>query len=186
MSAPDYTSDMDSSRDAFSISPGQVAPATRFRSTEGAALTTKDVLALGAGLPVLLAFFKTSCPICRMTWPYLQRLHEAYGGKAVHVVGVSQDDAASSRTYYRENGGAGFELLLDPEPTFVASNAFGVESVPHIVQISKDGVIEDVFAGWSKLRMEALGVRLAAGRKPFMPVIPVVPPGDPVREFSAG
>jgi peroxiredoxin len=177
---------MDFPPETFSISPGQVAPATRFRSTEGAALTTNGVVALGNGLPVLLAFFKTSCPICRMTWPYLQRLHEAYGGKAVHVAGVSQDDAASSRAYYRTYGGATFDLLLDPEPTFVASNAFGVESVPHIVLLSKDGVIEDVFAGWSKVRMELLGARLAAGRKPTLPLIPVVPPGDPVREFSAG
>src|ERR1039458_2846678 len=107
-----------------------VAPNARFRTPEGALLSTADVVGKGHGLRVLLAFFKTSCPICRLTWPYLQRLHEAYGGKTVHVVGVSQDDAVSSRAYYAANGGATFELLLDPEPTFVASNAFGVEAVP--------------------------------------------------------
>src|SRR5450756_3208541 len=119
------------------------APKVRFRTTEGATLSTADVVARGHSLPVLLAFFKTSCPICQLTWPYLQRLHRAYGAKAVHVVGVSQDDAASSRAYYAANGGATFDLLLDPEPTFVASNAFDVESVPLIVLLAPDGTIED-------------------------------------------
>jgi peroxiredoxin len=159
------------------------APNARFRTPEGALLSTADVVAKGHGLPVLLAFFKTSCPICRLTWPYLQRLHEAYGRQAVHVVGVSQDDAAASRAYYAANGNATFDLLLDPEPTFAASNAFQVESVPLLVLLSPDGTIEDSFAGWSKNRIEALGARFASKSVPF---VPVIPPGDPVREFSAG
>lgn len=159
------------------------APEVRFRTTEGPTLSTADVVARGHGLPVLLAFFKTSCPICQLTWPYLERLHRAYGGKAVHVVGVSQNDARSSRAYYAEHGGATFDLLLDPEPKFAASNAFDVESVPHLVLLSPEGRVEDVFAGWSKARMEALGARFAAKDVPF---VPVVPPGDPVRDFAPG
>jgi peroxiredoxin len=159
------------------------APRVRFRTKEGGTLSTADVVARGNGLPVLLAFFKTSCPICQLTWPYLERLHRAYGAKAVHVVGISQNDADSSRAYYAEHGGATFDLLLDPEPTFAASNAFAVESVPHLVLLSPEGRIEDVFAGWSKARMEALGARFASKEVPF---VPVVPPGDPVRDFSAG
>jgi peroxiredoxin len=162
---------------------GFAAPNARFRTPEGGSLSTKEVVESGHGLPVLLAFFKTSCPICRLAWPYLQRLHEAYGGKSVRVMGVSQDDAASGRAYYAANGGATFDLLLDPEPTFVASNAFDVESVPLIVLLAPNGTIEDTFAGWSKKRMEALGARFASKS---VPLVPVVPPGDPVREFSPG
>ena len=162
---------------------GSAAPETRFRTPAGGSHSTAEVASSGNGLPVLLAFFKSSCPVCRMTWPYLQRLHEAYGGKSVKVVGVSQDDAAPSRAYYAANGAATFDLLLDPEPTFVASNAFGVESVPLLVLLAHDGTIEDTFGGWSKKRMEALGARLASKS---VPLVPVIPPGDPVREYSAG
>jgi peroxiredoxin len=159
------------------------APKTRFLTPEGASLSTADAVARGRGLPVLLAFFKTSCPICQLTWPYLQRLHAAYGGKTLHVAGVSQNDAGSSRTYYREFGGATFDLLLDPEPAFTASNAFGVEAVPHVVLLSPAGAVLDVFSGWSKKSMEALGARFAAKD---VPLVPVIPPGDPVRDFAAG
>jgi len=165
------------------LSAGSAAPDARFRTPKGGSLSTSDVLASGHGLPVLLAFFKTSCPVCRLTWPYLQRLHEAYGGKSVRIVGVSQNDAASSRAYYASHGAATFDLLLDLEPTFVASNAFDVESVPLIVLLAADGTIEDTFAGWSKKRMEALGARFASKS---VPLVPVIPPGDPVREYSAG
>ena len=165
------------------FSAGSAAPDTRFRTPEGGSLSTADVIAAGDGLPVLLAFFKTSCPVCQLTWPYLQRLHEAYGGRSMRVVGVSQNDAASSRAYYAAYGAASFDLLLDPEPTFVASNAFNVESVPLLVLLAADGTIEDTFAGWSKKRMEALGARFASTS---VPLVPVIPPGDPVREFSPG
>jgi peroxiredoxin len=162
---------------------GFAAPNARFRTPEGGSLSTRDVVESSHGLPVLLAFFKTSCPVCRMAWPYLQRIHESYGGKSVRVVGVSQDDAASSRAYYAAHGAATFDLLLDPEPTFVASNAFRVESVPLLVLLAPDGTVEDTFAGWSKKRMEALGARFASVS---VPLVPVIPPDDPVREFSAG
>ena len=162
---------------------GAFAPDARFRTPGGGSLSTKELAGSGHGLPVLLVFFKTSCPICQLTWPYLQRLHAAYGGKTVRVVGVSQDDAVSSRAFYATHGAATFDLLLDPEPTFAASNAFDVESVPLLVLIAPDGTIEDAFAGWSKKRMEALGALFASKS---VPLVPVIPPGDPVREFSAG
>lgn len=159
------------------------APKTRFLTPEGRPLSTAEVVATGHGLPVLLAFFKTSCPICQLTWPYLQRLHAAYGGKTAHVAGVSQNDARPSRAFYAEHGGATFDLLLDPEPGFTASNAFRVEAVPHLVLLSPEGAVEDVFSGWSKARMEALGARFAPKDVPFAPVVPT---GDPVRDFAAG
>lgn len=102
----------------------------------------------------------------------------------MHVVGISQDDATSSRAYYAENGGATFDLVLDPEPGFTASNAFHVESVPHLALLSPQGAVLDVFAGWSKNRMEALALRLAKAKA--VPFVPVVPPGDPVRDFAPG
>lgn len=160
------------------------APDARFRREGGAAPRTADLLGEAHGLPLLLAFFKTSCPTCKLAWPYLQRLHVAYGDTAVKVLGVSQNGIEESRRFFEEWGGATFDLVLDPEPTFAASNAFGVESVPYLVLVAPDGTVEDVFGGWSKARMEALGARLAAraGARP----VPVVPPGDLVADFKAG
>lgn len=166
------------------LTPGSPAPAAVFARPGGAAVTTEGLLSEANGLPLLLAFFKVSCPTCRLTWPYLQRLHASYGGKAVRVVGVSQNGAEESRRFFEEWGKARFDLVMDSEPGFAASNAFQVEAVPHLVLISPAGRLEEIFAGWSKEKMEALGSRLAGARS--LARIPVVPPGDPVHAFQAG
>jgi peroxiredoxin len=166
------------------LGPGSPAPSAAFARPGGGTVTTEGLLAEAHGLPLLLAFFKTSCPTCKLAWPYVQRLHAAYGGTGVRVVGVSQNGAAESEDFFEEFGKATFDLVLDPEPEFAASNAFHVEAVPHIVLVSSVGLFEEIFSGWSKERMEALGSRLAAGRS--LARIPVVPPGDLVRDFQSG
>ncbi len=123
------------------------APDALFTRLDGTAARTRDLVADARGLPLLLAFFKTSCPTCRLTWPYLQRLHASYGGKAVRVVGVSQNAKDESERFFDECGAARFDLVLDPEPRFAASDAFHVEAVTHFVLVSHEGILEDVFSG---------------------------------------
>jgi len=114
----------------------------------------------------------------------MQRLHELYGGKAVRVVGVCQNAAPEGAAYYRTYGGATFDLLVDPEPRFDASNAFGVEAVPHLVLVSPEGKVLRTLTGWSRREMEELGKEIAKAKG--LAVTPVVPPDDPVRDFQAG
>jgi len=164
--------------------PGSKAPGTTFVDPKGKTFTTRDVLADARGLPVLFAFFKVNCPTCQLSWPYVQRLHTLYGGKAVHVAGVCQNPAADGVGYYAAFGAATFDLLVDPEPRFDASNAFGVETVPHLVLVSPEGKLLRTLTGWSRREMEELGKEIATAKG--LPVTPVVPPDDPVKDFQAG
>ena len=168
----------------FDPGPGDPAPDVTLHDPEGKRVSLKALRASTPGRPLLLAFFKVSCPICQLTWPYLQKIHTSYGAKGVRVIGVSQNDAAKSRDYYREFGRATFELLLDPEPGFAASNAFHVESVPHLVLLAPDGKIRKVFAGWQRNEMVALGETIGAEAK--LPRGPVVAEDDPVPAWKAG
>jgi thiol-disulfide isomerase/thioredoxin len=163
---------------------GAPAPAATFFKAAGTELTTREVLGEAKGLPTLFAFFKVSCPTCQLAWPYVQRLHELYGGKAVRVAGVCQNTAAEGVAYSRTYGGATFDILVDAEPRFDASNAFGVESVPLLVLVSPGGKVLRVQTGWSKREMEELGREIAKAKG--LTVTPVVPPADPVKDFQAG
>jgi len=163
---------------------GAPAPDTTFLDATGAKRSTRDLLADAKGLPTLLAFFKVSCPTCQLAWPYIQRLHQLYGEKAVRVAGVSQNAASEGAAYYRTYGRATFELFVDAEPRFDASNAFGVEAVPHLVLVSPEGKVLRVQSGWSRREMEELGREIAMAKK--LGVTPVVPPQDPVKDFQAG
>ncbi len=159
-------------------------PDASFLDAAGRKRSTREVLAGSKGLPTLFAFFKVSCPTCQLAWPYVQRLHELYGGKAVRVAGVSQNPASEGAAYYRAYGRATFDLLVDAEPLFDASNAFGVEAVPHLVLVSPDEKVLRVQTGWSRREMEELGREIAKAKG--LAVTPVVPPDDPVKDFQAG
>jgi peroxiredoxin len=159
------------------------APETSFLSPGRGRVTTSELVKESGGLPLLLSFFKVTCPTCKVAWPYLQRLHAAYGGSAVRVAGVAQDDEEAARAFYAEFGAASFELLLDPRP-YAASKAFDVESVPHFGLVAPDGSRELLFSGWSRKDFEALGARLAHTKR--LPPAVLVAPGDPVPTFKPG
>ncbi|HXS98249.1 MAG TPA: TlpA disulfide reductase family protein [Candidatus Limnocylindrales bacterium] len=109
-----------------------------------------------SGGPALLAFFKISCPVCQMTFPYLERLHTP-GRLAIY--GISQNDADPTREFAEEFG-IGFPMLLDSQDAgYVVSNAYGISSVPTMFLVEPDGVIARVVQGWSRKDIEELGAR---------------------------
>ncbi len=175
---------MSGSAPSSAVAPGRPAPHADFLDAAGAPLTLDELLGRAAGLPLLLAFFKTGCPTCQLLWPYLQKLHVLFGGTAVHVAGVCQNSAAEGMAHFSDHGRATFDLLFDPEPRFAASNAFGVEAVPHLVLVSPDAVVAKVLTGWSKRGMDALARELARERS--LPARPLIDPADPVKEWQAG
>ena len=103
--------------------------------------------------PVLLAFFKISCPTCQMTFPFLQRLADRGGPR---IVGVSQDDAEGTAEF-KAAFGVRFETVLDEG--FTASNAYGLEYVPTMVLVEPDGRISWRLESFVKAELEALAGR---------------------------
>ena len=76
---------------------------------DGKRFVLHDELAHG---PVVLAFFKVSCPTCQYAFPFLERLEQAYGHKGVRIIGVSQNDPKETAAFTKEFG-VTFPVLLD-------------------------------------------------------------------------
>ena len=130
---------------------GSRAPDFRLELLDGGAVTLPEILAGGLAL---LAFFKISCPVCQLTFPFLERIHQA---GALRIFGVSQNDAEDTRDFCREFG-VTIPVLLDSEDAgFQASNEYGIVSVPTLFLVGADGVIARVTEGWRKQEMAALG-----------------------------
>lgn len=149
---------------------GAQAPDFKLQDLNGQQHSLKDMLARG---PVLIAFFKVSCPVCQMTFPYLERLHRTGGG--IQVVGISQDKTASTREFNSEYG-VTFPTLLD-DAAYTASNAYGLDAVPALFLVEPDGAVSMSVSGFSKKDLEAIGQRL--GATPFQA-------GERVPEFRPG
>src|SRR5215831_14425079 len=66
------------------------------------------------GKPVLLAFYKVSCPTCQYTLPFLERIYRRRTNQDIGMYAISQDDAESTREFDREFG-ITLPTLLDRE-----------------------------------------------------------------------
>lgn len=159
---------------------GVEAPEINLAGLDGAKFSLRDALKKG---PVLAAFFKVSCPICQMAFPYVERLFHAYGKQGkITVTGVSQDNAADTRAFNREFG-VTFPVLLD-EKNYAVSRAYGLTNVPTLFLISPEGEIEMTLVSWSKAEMEQLSRRLAEVNG--MPVAEIFRRNEQVPEFRPG
>jgi peroxiredoxin len=111
--------------------------------------------------PVLVVFFKISCPVCQMTLPFLNRV--ASGG--LQIVAISQDDASSTKRF-QSRFGVSLPTLLDREEDgYPVSNAFGITHVPSLFLIEADGRVSLASEGFVKSDLELIGAR--AGVSPF-------------------
>jgi peroxiredoxin len=141
------------------LATGARAPEFRLARLDGGEASLHDLVVNG---PVLLAFFKISCPVCQMTFPFLERLHIA--GR-LPIYGVSQNDEEHTREFNRRFGITLPTLLDREENGFAASNAFGISSVPTMFLIERDGTVSRVIQGWVKQDIEWLAN--TAGVAPF-------------------
>jgi peroxiredoxin len=162
------------------LATGTTAPAFDLKTLEGKRVSLNDELARG---PVVLAFFKVSCPTCQYAFPFLERLHKAYRQKGVALFGVSQNEAKDTAAFIKEFG-ITFPILLDDTHSYPVSNAYRLTNVPTIFWIAQDGEIEIASVGWLKAEYEEINRKMAeAGR--IAPAA-VFRPKEEVLDFRAG
>jgi peroxiredoxin len=167
-------------RTMAALASGAKAPAFDLKTLDGKKFSLSGELARG---PVVLAFFKVSCPTCQYAFPFLERLYKAYRQKGVMLVGISQNDAKATAAFNKEFG-VTFPVLLDDMESYPVSNAYGLTNVPTIFWIAQDGEIEVSSVGWAKADFEDINRRMAESGK-IAPVTLFVP-GEDVRDFQAG
>jgi peroxiredoxin len=131
--------------------------------------------------PVVLAFFKVSCPVCQYAFPFYEQLAKKTDGK-IRVIGVSQDDEKATRTFAKTFG-ITFPIALDDAKRYPASNAYGLTNVPTLFEVAQDGRIVVSCVGWDKAVVEDIYRRLAGTAKPGAPLFS---PAESIADFRAG
>ena len=158
---------------------GTKAPDFTLPAMDGTPFSLGEALARG---PVLAAFFKISCPTCQYAFPFLQRIYEAHGNKAVTMVGISQNAKKDTATFIREYG-ITFPVLLEDTSSYPVSNAYGLTNVPSIFWIAGEGEIEISSVGWVKKEMEEFNQR---AQVPATAAQPLFHKNEQVADFRAG
>jgi peroxiredoxin len=150
---------------------GSQSPEFELKDTSGAPRSLTAILERG---PALFAFFKIGCPVCQLTFPFLERLAK---NESVQVIGISQDDSGATQAF-NQRFGVTFPVLLDESKAcYPVSNAFGITNVPTMFVVEPGGAISTAFTGFSKRDLEGIGQRV--GVPPFRP-------DENVPEWKAG
>lgn len=121
--------------------------------------------------PVVLAFFKTTCPVCQMTAPKVRAMAES----GARVVAVGQDPRPAL-VAYRDR----FEQLVptvSETAPYPVSTAYGITAVPTLYLVGTDGVVADAVGGWDRDGWNR--VAAAAGGEPVSAAGDGLPPFRP-------
>ena len=161
------------------LEPGTTAPDFTLSTTDQKPFSLREALRKA---PVVLAFFKVSCPTCQYTFPFLERIQKAFAGQFT-IVGVSQNDRKDTAAFIKEYG-LSFPVLLDDIKHYPVSNAYGLTNVPTVFWIDQDGSIALTSVGWAKQDIEEIYRRAAdlLGQKSM----PLFRADESVAPFRAG
>ncbi len=149
---------------------GASAPDFELHSIEGGSRRLAGALKRG---PVVLVFYKSSCPTCRFAFPFIQKIAEAAGKNPPWTLwAVSQDEPEETREFVKHHG-LTFEVLIDEHP-YPVSAAYGLKFVPTLFMIEPGGTITLSEFGFTKA-----GLNQIAGFEFFKPDdgLPLTRPG---------
>ena len=159
---------------------GTKAPLFKLPQLHGGEVDLRSALEKG---PVVLAFFKISCPVCQMAFPFLERVYKKYSGKGSSFYGVSQDSAKDTESFARQYG-ITFPILLDDTKKYPVSKAYGLTNVPTLFLIGQDGSVEVSNVSWSKDELDTMAGRLA--ETSGVPAATIFTATDSVPAFKPG
>jgi len=159
---------------------GTSAPDFTLPTIDGKPFSLKEALLRG---PVVIAFFKVSCPVCQFAFPYLERIYKSYGQRNVTMVGISQNENKDTAAFIGEYG-ISFPVLLDDPRYYRVSNAYGLTNVPSTFWIAQDEEIEISSVGWVRNDIAEIGRKAAQTNGEG--VKPVFRPDEDVPDFRPG
>jgi len=160
---------------------GALAPDFTVSTVEGKQVSLRQLLEPG---PVVLFFFKVSCPVCQYAFPLYERLARAHRNSPAAFLGVCQNGLSDAKAFAREYG-LNFPIAIDDEANhYAVSNAYGLTNVPTLFYIAPGGEIEVSSVGWSRADVDEVNTKLAALRQGKPPALWRA--GEDIPAFRAG
>ena len=101
----------------------------------------------------VLIFYKFSCGTCRFTFPYLQKIYDAYGD-VLNFAAIAEDSREATEKF-RQDLRISIPTLLE-SPPYPVSAVYQLETVPSIFIVDKSHTIR--FATYSFVKQDLLNL----------------------------
>jgi peroxiredoxin len=120
---------------------GFLAPDFALTTLEGQSIALSDL----RGRVVLVNFWATWCPPCRLEMPAIQEVYEEYQEQGLVVLAINAQEPSTEITRFAEQLGLTFPIMSDRDGN--VSGTYRVVSLPTTFVIDRSGVIRDVIVG---------------------------------------
>lgn len=124
--------------------PVKPAPDFTLSSVDGQTIRLSDY----QGKVVLIDFWATWCPPCRVAIPHLVELQKKYGDQGLVVLGLSLDMNPEDLTQFLSKTETNYPMLEVDEDTREAYG--GVVSIPQTFVVDRKGQIRQKFMGYDQ------------------------------------
>ncbi|MHA6202840.1 TlpA family protein disulfide reductase [Dyella soli] len=125
------------------------------------------------GKVVIVTFWASWCGYCRKELPVLAALQKLKGTADLQVVGVDHDDDLDTfRQLRRRWKDLDVMLTYDAGDGRIAK-PYGVNGIPHMVMIGRDGRIADVYVGYGEDMLDSILARVDELLAEPVPAAPV-------------
>lgn len=136
---------------AADLGPGDIPPPDVGHDLAG----DEVLLTHYAGKAVIVTFWATWCPYCLKELPILENVQNKAGKEQIAVVAVNTESSEVFRHATRiMRESMHIELVSDVGGR--ARQAYGVQGIPHMVIIGRDGRILKVYRGYSEKSLDAI------------------------------
>ena len=122
---------------------GKKAPSFSLKNTDGKRVSLADY----KGKAVLINFWATWCPPCKVEMPWFIDLQKQYQAQGFTVLGISEDDVKDHPEVvkFKDKIGVNYPILLGDDAVGKAYG--GLEFLPTSYYVGRDGKVVDETAG---------------------------------------
>lgn len=120
---------------------GDRAPDFQLQDLEGNEVSLSSL----RGNPILLNFWATWCPPCRLEMPFIQEVYQEWTDKGLVILAIDMGESTATVREFMQNNNYTIPVLLDTRR--VVSQKYNVTAIPTTFFIDRNGVIQDKLIG---------------------------------------
>lgn len=136
-----WTNEQGESTSEGQIRVGEQAPNFTLPDLNGNETSLSDY----RGEVVLINFWATWCPPCRVEMPDMEAVYREHGDSDFEILGVDQREPVDLVTKYVDERGFSWVFLLDED--FDVSRDYSATSIPRSILVDRDGDVAYIWTG---------------------------------------